>query len=326
MASLRQLTVYLKNHGNLSRSLLYSNGSDRSFFTYSSEISNPVDNEPKYVTPEEAVQCIKSCDTVFVSGAASTPVPLVLAMTEHGKAKQLRGVTVCHMHTEGPAPYTNEDCHGIFRSLSFFMAANVRKAVNEGRSDCVPIFLSEIPKLFHKKIVQPDVALIQVSPPDAQGYCSTGTSVDCVKAALTYSKTIIAQINRHMPRTFGDGVIHQSHFDFACEVDTQLPDHASPPLTDDMRRLAKHIAEHLVDDGATLQMGIGAIPDAVLELLVGHKDLGIHSEMFANGVVELVERGVITNANKTIGKGRIVTSFLVGNKRLYDFVNDNPFV
>ncbi|XP_039275754.1 4-hydroxybutyrate coenzyme A transferase-like [Nilaparvata lugens] len=129
-----------------------------------------------------------------------------------------------------------------------------------------------------------------------------------------------------MPRTFGDAVIHKSHFDFACELDRPLPDHPSPALTDDMRRLGKHIAENLVDDGATLQMGIGAIPDAVLELLGGHKDLGIHSEMFANGVVELVERGVITNAKKAVGKGRIVTSFLIGNKRLYDFVNDNPFV
>ncbi|KAK7869590.1 hypothetical protein R5R35_003381 [Gryllus longicercus] len=298
----------------------------RSYYSYSNEPAQPLNREPKWCSFEEAVKCIQSGNTVFVQGAAATPVQLVNAMTDHGKESCLKDVTVCHMHTEGAAPYVNPDCEGIFRSLSFFMAKNVRKSVAEGRSDAVPIFLHEIPLLFHRKIVKPDVALIQVSPPDQHGYCTLGTSVDCVRAALMYSKCIVAHVNSCMPRTFGDGIIHQSHFDFAVKHDCPLPDHPAGPANEADTKIGKFIAENLVEDGATLQMGIGSLPDAVLNELTNHKDLGIHSEMFAGGVVDLVQKGCITNNAKTIHKGKIIGSFLIGPQKLYDFVDNNPFV
>ncbi|KAG6463052.1 hypothetical protein O3G_MSEX013633 [Manduca sexta] len=206
------------------------------------------------------------------------------------------------------------------------MAANVRQSVAEGRSDVIPIFLQDIPKLFHRKIIKPDIAVIQVSPPDNHGFCSLGTSVDCVRAALVNCKTIIAQINKNMPRTFGDAIIHISHIDYAVEDNTPLPDHGSKPPTPEEMQIGKLIGENLVEDGATLQMGIGSIPDAVLSALKGHKDLGIHSEMFSVGVIDLVRRGCVTNNKKTFHKGRIVASFLVGNQELYSFVDNNPFI
>ncbi|CAG2058085.1 unnamed protein product [Timema podura] len=280
-------------------------------------------------------------------------------MTEYGKTSGLKGVTVCHMHTEGNAGYTEADCDGIFRSLSFFMAKNVRKAVVEGRSDTIPIFLQDIPKLFHQKIIKPNVALIQVSPPDQHGYCSIGTSVDCVRAALIHSKcikicstkfgfnpvflygitnaqkrlgsdccfmTTAAQVNPQMPRTFGDSQIHQSHFDFAVKVDVPLPEHGGEPATEVEQKIGSQIADNLVDDGATLQLGIGSIPDAVLAALHDHKDLGIHSEMFAAGTIPLFKSGAITNNKKVIHQGKTIGSFLIGTRALYDFVDNNPSI
>ncbi|XP_075238443.1 succinyl-CoA:acetate/propanoyl-CoA:succinate CoA transferase [Lycorma delicatula] len=329
-AVVRRLPYYFSSnnvkHTAWMSAFALNNKKKRSYFTYSKEIAQPIQREPCWVSAEEAVSCIKSGDTVFIGGAASTPVALVKAMTKHGLEKKLKDVTVCHMHTEGSAPYTEPNCEGIFRSLSFFMAANVRKGVAEGRSDCIPIFLSEIPLLFHKKIVKPDACLITVSPPDQHGYCSLGTSVDCVRAALTHSKKIIALVNCHMPRTFGGALIHQSHFDFAVKHDEHLPAHPSKPPKPYEVQIGKLIAENLVEDGATLQMGIGSIPDAVLSALPNHQDLGIHSEMFANGVIDLVNKGVITNNKKPIHTGRIVSSFLIGSQELYDFVDNNPFV
>ncbi|XP_056635348.1 4-hydroxybutyrate coenzyme A transferase [Diorhabda carinulata] len=299
----------------------------RTYFTYTNEPAQPIKGkEPKWTTAEDAFQDLKSGDTVFSQGAAATPIDLLKAMTEVGKNKKLENVTVCHMHTEGPATYTDPSCEGIFRSCSFFMGGNVRKAVADGRGDAIPIFLSEIPLLFTKKIVKPDIAVIQVSPPDSHGYCSLGTSVDCVRAGMSHSKIIIAQINPHMPRTFGDGIIHISHIDYAVKVNTPLPCHGGKPPTDVELKIGKNIAENLVEDGATLQMGIGSIPDAVLALLTNHKDLGIHSEMFAGGVIDLVNRGCVTNSKKSIHRGRIVGSFLIGTQELYDFVDNNPFI
>ncbi|XP_060528877.1 4-hydroxybutyrate coenzyme A transferase [Cylas formicarius] len=304
-----------------------SMSTSKNYFTYVNEPAQPIKGkEPKWVAPEEAFSELQSGQTVFAQGAAATPIDLLNAMTAVGKKKQLQNITVCHMHTEGPASYTDPSCEGIFRSLSFFMGGNVRKAVAEGRGDAVPIFLSEIPQLFYKKIVQPDIALIQVSPPDAHGYCSLGTSVDCVRAGMTHSKLIVAQVNPRLPRTFGDGIIHISHVDYAVKVDTPLPSHGGKPPTEVETRIGKNIAENLVEDGATLQMGIGSIPDAVLSALKDHKDLGIHSEMFAGGVIDLVNRGCITNNRKTMHKGRIVGSFLIGTQDLYDFVDNNPFI
>lgn len=279
---------------------------------------------PKIVQPEEAFAKLESCQTVFVQGAAATPVVLIEAMTKVGKEKKLHDIQVCHMHTEGKAAYTTEDCEGIFRSNSFFMGGNVRKAVAEGRADCIPIFLHEIPKLFYQKLIQPDIALIQVSPPDTHGYCSLGTSVDCVRAAMIHSKVIIAQINAKMPRTFGDAIIHQSHFDYAVECDVDLPTHGGKPPSEIEAQIGKLIADNLVEDGATLQMGIGNIPDAVLAQLKNHKNLGVHSEMFASGVIDLVECGALTNHCKTLHQGRLVGSFLIGTKKLYDFIDNNP--
>ncbi|EDW16918.1 4-hydroxybutyrate coenzyme A transferase [Drosophila mojavensis] len=301
-------------------------GSHNNYFTYVNELSHPLPREPPIVSPEEAVACIKSGDTVFAQGAAATPVALLNAMSQHGKCNKLENVTVCHMHTEGPAEYCKPEYEGIFRSNSFFMGGNVRKAVAEGRGDNMHIFLHEIPLLFSKKLVKPDVAFIHVSPPDNHGFCSLGTSVDCVRTALLHSKMIVAQINPNMPRTFGDSIIHKSHFDFAIQVDDKLPQHGTGELSEVEKKIGKLIAENLVKDGATLQMGIGNIPDAVLNSLHNHKDLGIHSEMFANGVVELVRKGCVTNSRKTMHKGRIVGSFLIGNQALYDFVNNNPFI
>ncbi|XP_030370725.1 uncharacterized protein LOC115621266 [Scaptodrosophila lebanonensis] len=296
------------------------------YFTYVRELSHPIDREPPIVPVEEAVSCIKSGDTVFAGGAAATPVALLNAMTLHGKCNNLKDITVCHMHTEGPAEYCKPEYSDIFRTNSFFMGGNVRKAVADGRGDNMHIFLHEIPQLFYKKIVEPDVALIHVSPPDNHGFCSLGTSVDCVRAALLHSKKIVAQINPKMPRTFGDAIIHKSHFDFAIETNDDLPQHGTGKLSEVEQKIGKNIAENLVKDGATLQMGIGSIPDAVLAALHNHKDLGIHSEMFANGVVELVKKGCVTNSRKKMHQGRIVGSFLIGDQALYDFVNNNPFI
>ncbi|XP_061388844.1 4-hydroxybutyrate coenzyme A transferase-like [Musca vetustissima] len=297
----------------------------KNFFSYSNEIAHPLARKPPNVAPKEAVKCIKSGDVVFCQGAAATPNVLISAMVEHAKENCLKDITVCHMHTEGPAVYCTPEYSEIFRSSSFFMGGNVRQAVAEGRGDNYAIFLHEIPLLFYKKIVQPDVALIHVSPPDRHGFASLGTSVDCVRAALLNSKKIIAQVNKQMPRTYGDACIHSSHFDFMTEVDVKLPQHGGKPGEKEMA-IGKLVAENLVCDGATLQMGIGVIPDAVLNALHNHKDLGIHSEMFANGVVDLVKAGAVTNRYKKMHQGRIIGSFLIGNEALYDFVDDNTSI
>lgn len=294
------------------------------YFTYTNELSHPLDRKPAIVSPKEAVACVKPGNLVFCSGAAATPNTLISAMVEN--SDKLSDITVCHMHTEGPAGYAQPECAEIFRSASFFMGGNVRKAVADGRGDNMSIFLQDIPQLFYRKIYQPDVAFVHVSPPDQHGYCSLGTSVDCVRAGLQHSKIIVAQINKRMPRTFGDAIVHSSHFDYAVEIDEPLPIHGGKAPTDVETKIGKIIAENLVEDGATLQMGIGSIPDAVLNALHNHKDLGIHSEMFANGVVDLVAKGCVTNSQKSTHKGRIVGSFLIGDQNLYDFVDNNPFI
>lgn len=247
-------------------------------------------------------------------------------MAAQGKAKNLKNVRIHHIHTEGAAEYNEPEMAAHFRSNSLFTGGNCRKAIAEGRADYTPINLSEIPQLFHRGIIKPDVALVQVTPADKHGYHSLGTSVDTVRAALQQSKHIIGQVNRHVPRTQGDALIHESHFDSLVEADIPLHELKSKPLTDVERSIGKLIAENLVDDGATLQMGIGAIPDAVLAQLTNHKDLGVHSEMFSDGVVDLYNLGCITNKYKAVEPGKIVSSFLNGTKKLYDFADDNPFL
>ncbi|XP_075986706.1 succinyl-CoA:acetate/propanoyl-CoA:succinate CoA transferase [Anticarsia gemmatalis] len=318
--------VSSRNFSRISAALS-SAKSNRTYFTYTQELSQPLDRKPEILTAKEALEkCLKSGQTVFAQGAAATPVPLLNAMTDVGKAGSMKDIKVVHMHTEKEAAYVAPECKDIFRSVSLFMAANVRQSVAEGRSDAIPIFLQDIPKLFHRKIIRPDIALIQVSPPDSHGYCSLGTSVDCVRSALVNSKIIVAQVNPNMPRTFGDAIIHVSHIDYAVHDDSPLPEHGGKPPSAEEAKIGQLIGENLVEDGATLQMGIGSIPDAVLSCLKNHKDLGIHSEMFSVGVIDLVNRGCITNNKKKFHKGRIVGSFMVGNKALYDFVDNNPFV
>ncbi|KAK2710260.1 4-hydroxybutyrate coenzyme A transferase-like isoform X2 [Artemia franciscana] len=300
----------------------------RKYQTYTPEISFPIPGKvPVYMKADEAVSSIvKSGDTVFVHSAAATPTPLLGALADHGKKSSLKNVTVCHIHIEGKAAHLDPECEGIFRDNSFFIGANVRGAVNEGRADCVPIFLSEIPLLFKRGIVPIDVALIQVSPPDKHGFCSMGVSVDVSRMAVQCAKYIIGQVNPQMPRTFGDGIIHMSHFDAMVEHDAPMHVRHTTKMTDVEKTIGELIAENLVDNGATLQMGIGNIPDSVLAALKDHKDLGIHSEMFSDGVVDLVEAGCVTNHHKKVLPGKIVGSFCIGSKKLYDFLDNNPFV
>jgi len=236
----------------------------------------------RITTAEEAVQVIKSGDRVFIHGGAATPAQLVLAMT--ARAPELRNVEIVHLHTEGPAPYASPEYVDSFRTNCLFVGANVREAVNEGVADYVPVFLSEVPGLFRKGIMPLDVALVQVSPPDRHGFCSLGVSVDVARAAVQVARHVIAQINPNMPRTHGDGLIHISNIDCAVVVDDPLPEVAPGEPGPVETAIGRYVAE-LIEDGATLQMGIGAIPNAVLYALRNHRDLGIHTEMFSDGAI-----------------------------------------
>ena len=278
---------------------------------------------PKNLSAERAVGVIRSGDRVFLHTAAATPRLLVEAMT--ARAGELSDVEVLSLHTEGPAPYAAPEHAGSFRVNALFVGANVRQAVNEGRGDFVPVFLSEIPQLFRSRALPIDVALVQVSPPDRHGFCSLGVSVDVSLAAVETARRVIAQVNPRMPRTHGDGMIHVDRFDAMVEVDDELPSHVPEPLDDTVRAIGRNVAS-LIEDGATLQMGIGAIPNAVLAALGDHRDLGVHTEMFSDGLVELVERGIVTGARKKVHPGKILATFLMGTRRLYDFVDDNPQV
>ncbi len=276
-----------------------------------------------YCTPEEAVKIIKSGDRVFIHGIAATPQALVNAMTD--RANELRNVEIVHLHTEGPAPYAAPEVRESFRVNNLFIGANLRKAVQEGRADYSPVFLSEVPELFRNGILPLDVALITVSTPDKHGFVSLGTSVDVTRTAVLTAKYVIAQVNKYMPRSHGDGLIHVNSLDAIVECDIPLPSHEANPPTDIEAMIGRNIAE-LVEDGATLQMGIGAIPNAVLAALTNHKDLGIHSEMFSDGLIDLVEKGVVNGCKKRLHPGKIVSGFALGTRRLYDFIDDNPLI
>ena len=277
----------------------------------------------KWVDPDEAVSLIKSNDRVFVHTAAAAPQRLVQAMV--GRAPALRNVEVIHLHTEGEAPYVAPELADSFHTNALFVGANVRRAVASGEADYIPVFLSEVPALFRRHILPLDVALIQVSPPDRHGYCSLGVSVDVSRAAVEMARHVVAQINPHMPRTHGDGIVHVDEIDFGVEVDDPLHEVGTRELSDVERSIGMYCA-NLIDNGATLQMGIGAIPDAVLSALEQHKNLGVHTEMFSDGLIPLIESGVVNGARKAIHPGKVVASFLMGNRRLYDFVDDNPLI
>ncbi len=275
----------------------------------------------KITSAEESVSVIQSGERVFVHSAAASPQQLVKAMT--ARSGELRDVEIVHLHTEGNAPYASEKFAASFHTNAFFVGANVRESVDEGVSDYVPVFLSEVPSLFRKGIMPLDVALVQVSPPDRHGFCSLGISVDVSRAAVQTARHVIAQINPNMPRTHGDGLIHISHIDSAVVVDDPLPEIA-PGTPSEAEMAIGHYCAELIEDGATLQMGIGAIPNAVLAALANHRDLGVHTEMFSDGVIDLIENGVINNENKRVHPGKVVGSFSMGTRRLYDFIDDNP--
>lgn len=277
----------------------------------------------EYISPAEAVSLIQSDANVFIHGASSTPFTLIEAMT--ARAGELQNVTLQHLHINGDVPYSKPEYAGHFRINNLFAGGNTRHAIQEGRADYVPIFLSEIPILFRKKIIPLDVALIQVSSPDKNGYCSLGTSVDVALAATQSANYVIAEVNHQMPRTHGDGNIHISQIDKVTEVDRPLPTIARTQFTEKVKTIGRNVAE-LVENGATLQMGIGAIPDAVLASLTHHKELGIHTEMFSDGVIELIEKGIVTNQHKVKHRNYLVAGFLMGTQELYDFVDDNPLV
>ncbi|MGM9818907.1 MAG: acetyl-CoA hydrolase/transferase family protein [Paludibacteraceae bacterium] len=279
----------------------------------------------KTVTPDEAVKVIKSGDHVHLSSVASAPQCLIEAMCRRGDAGELKDVHIHHLHTEGPAPYTEARYEGIFQHDAFFVGSNVRKNVQAGYADYIPIFLSETQRLYREGYIKCNVAMIQVCPPDQHGFVSLGTSVDATLAAIETADYVIAVVNKNVPRAFGDALIPMSMIDIFVEDDTPLePAHFSEP-NEIETAIGKNCAA-LIEDGACLQMGIGAIPNAVLAQLGNHKNLGIHTEMFADGVLQLVEKGVINGANKKLDKGQMVSTFLMGSQKVYDFIDNNPMV
>lgn len=279
----------------------------------------------KFISAKEAVKVVKSNDRVHLHSVAVTPHPLIQALCERGRNKEFRNVRIQHIHTEGPAPYADAEFEGVFQLESFFVGGNVRKQTQAGYADYIPVFLHETQRLIREGYLKVNVAMIQVSVPDKFGYVSLGTSVDATLAAVERADTVIAIINSNVPRAFGDAMIHINEIDLFIEDDSPLITAEPGPIGDNDRKIGRFVAE-LVEDGATLQMGIGAIPNAVLSMLGNHKDLGVHSEMFADGILPLVDKGVVNGKNKNIDKGRLVATFLMGSKKLYEFVDDNPGV
>ena len=278
----------------------------------------------EYSSAKEAVKIVKSGNRVFIHGSAATPVHLVKELqNRHDELENIELISITNL---GDIDFDKPEYRKSFFFNSLFVSANTRSVVNSSDGDYVPIFLSQIPQLFRKNILPIDVALIQVSPPDAHGYCTLGTSVDIAKAAVEISKIIIAQVNPKMPRTHGDGFLHIKKIHSLVWHESDLPEvDYSSKVTDAMITIGKNVAS-LIDDGATLQMGIGSIPDQVLQNLQDHKNLGIHTEMLSDGIIPLLEKGIINNSLKKLNVGRSVTGFMAGTKKLYDFVNDNPSI
>ncbi|HEY9164576.1 MAG TPA: acetyl-CoA hydrolase/transferase C-terminal domain-containing protein [Candidatus Kryptonia bacterium] len=283
----------------------------------------------KVATAAEALSLVKSGDKIYVHPGCAAPEVLIDAMVT--RANELENCEVLHILSLGRAMYARPEMVAHFRHTALFIGKNTRDAVNSGRADFVPVFLSEIPRLFYSGQIKIDVALIHVSPPDEHGFCSFGVGVDTTKAATEVARTVIAQVNRNMPRTLGDSFIHVSKLHKIVEADAQImelpqvePD-ASVEEGKVFEKIGANIAE-LIEDESTLQLGIGKIPDAVLMSLGGKKDLGVHSEMFSDGVIKLVESGVITNEKKTLHPGKMVASFVLGCRKLFDFIDNNPII
>jgi len=279
---------------------------------------------PTFTSAAEAVKIIKNGDRVFIHGSAATPLHLLNALFQ--RKDELKGIEFISISTLGNDLFNVPDFGKSFFMNSLFVSQNVRNIVNSENGDYIPIFLSEIHQLFERNILPIDVAMVHVSPPDRHGFCSLGVSVDIARSAIKHAKYVIAQVNTQMPRTHGDGIIHISDINSMVAINEALPEVSYRELvTETSRKIARYCAE-LIDDGATLQLGIGGIPDAVLSCLDGHKDLGIHTEMFSDGIIPLVEKGIITNKYKKKHGGKIVTGFAIGTRKLYDFVDDNPLV
>jgi acyl-CoA hydrolase len=275
------------------------------------------------VSLETAAAYVKSGDRIFVQGAAMTPNSLINAICD--RYEELEAVEVISIHTDGVVNYALPPYNRAFKINSCFVGGNVRKAVNTKQGDYIPIFLSEIHWLFRRNLLPLDVAVVQVSPPDKHGYCSLGVSVDITLPAVQTARKVIAQLNPHVPRTHGDGIIHISQIDALVEVEMPIHTYPQEGISETEARIGSHVAS-LIEDGATLQMGIGSIPNAVLQNLGGHRRLGVHTEMFSDGLLPLIEKGVITGEEKEIKTNKIVTCFAAGSQRLYDFIDDNPLV
>lgn len=271
----------------------------------------------------EAVSFIYSNANVFIHGGDATPNRLIEGLLEN--AHRLENVTITHLHTHGDAKYADEKYEKNFNIVNLFVGGNIRKRIDYKRVDYLPCFLSEIPNLFRSKRIPLDFALIHVSPPDQHGHCSLGTSVDVTKAAVTNAKFVIAQINPHMPRVHGDGFIHINDIDYAIEIDEEIVGEQKVKLSERDLKIGELTAS-LIEDGSTLQMGIGNIPDAVLASLTNHKNLGIHTEMWSNGALNLIKSGIVNNALKKVHQGTTVSAFIVGGKEVHDFIDDNPSV
>ena len=277
----------------------------------------------KSVTAEEAVKIVKSNNKVYIQAAAAAPQVLIKALTD--RHEELRNVEICQLHTEGEAPYANPELRESFHVNSFFLGKNVRHTLQAGNGSYTPVFLSELPLLFKRNILDLQVALIHVSVPDRHGYCSLGVSVEATLAAIDNADYVIAQVNKQMPRTFGDGIIHVNEINAFVDCDEPLPVHHIAEPSDLENTIGDYVAS-LIEDRSTLQMGIGNIPNAVLTRLTSHKDLGLHTEMFSDGVIDLILNNVITGNYKGIDPGRALATFLMGSQRLYDYVHDNPYV
>jgi 4-hydroxybutyrate CoA-transferase len=276
----------------------------------------------KYISAEEAASQIRSNQRVFLTGNCSSPQVFTKALCT--RYTELYNVELVQLLDLGPGMCISEDMSEHIRVNSMFISANVRQAVNQGLADFTPVRLAEIPLLFSRGVLHLDVAVIQVSPPDVHGFCSYGVEVGVTKTAAETARMVIAEVNPNMPRTHGDSFIHVNAIDYMIEVDYPLPEVPSSPASPIQEQIARHIAE-LIPDGATMQMGIGGIPDSVLRELANHKDLGIHTELFADGVIELIESGVITCARKTLHTGKVIAGFVLGTRRLHQYIHDNPF-
>jgi acyl-CoA hydrolase len=291
--------------------------------TARNDMSLTRDINHKLMSAEEAVSVVRSGDRVYIHSGCAEPERLVQALIR--RRQDLRDVEIVHLLTLGNADYVLPEMEPHFRHNAFFIGANVREAVNSGRADFTPIFLSEISSLFVSGQLPIDVCLIQVSPPDPHGYCSLGVAVECTKTAAQCARTVIAEINPQMPRVHGDSFIHVNRIDILVKSDAPLLELPQSPVTAVQIQIAKHVAG-LIEDGSTVQMGIGGIPDAVWSFLEGHRNLGVHTEMFSDRIIPLIESGAINGERKTIHTGKVVASFVLGTRKLFDFIGNNPVI